>query len=67
MGHMKEWAEEDNECLVCGKKFFPILGIWSEYGQPLCSKECKDIWVEVSEALADLRDAIERQEAITDK
>lgn len=67
MGMLKAWAEDENECLVCGKRFFPILGESSNYGEPLCSPKCKDEYVEVSEALADLRDAIERQEAITDK
>lgn len=67
MGMLKDWAEGEHECLVCGKEFYPILGESSNFGEPLCSKKCKDEWVEVSEALADLRDAIERQEAITDK
>lgn len=57
MGRVKEWAMEDQQCIVCAREFLPMdCSHAIDLGAPTCSQRCSDEYHQVMNAIADMQD-----------
>lgn len=61
MGRVKEWAMEEQFCIVCGQGFWPFESMNEghseiDLGAPTCSKTCYNEYCGVMEAIADMQE-----------